>query len=281
MFNHNEGDINDLSASDIYIIASPNETHSEWIEIIRSFGKDKYIFCEKPPVTDLQQLTKIKDFDPKTYFNFNYRYSLLAKTLKKYLETDEIGKLIHASFISSHGLAFRKTYKDNWRFTGNTLSSSIIGNVGIHYIDLVNYLFGDIRDINITTRKIASENLPDSAFISIESQICTSSIFISYAAPFRNEATVIFDDGIIELSNGQITIQSPRDTFDNKKRFKPAEIKTIETSFTDSTSYYDDSLINSISYFFDRVENNKSFSSSSYEKAIITNQIVLDKIVDL
>tara|TARA_B100001250_G_C19813966_1_gene797242 strand:- start:4214 stop:5068 length:855 start_codon:yes stop_codon:yes gene_type:complete len=278
MFNHNQDDIADISACDVFIIASPNESHTEWIKTIRSLGKDKYIFCEKPPATDQQQLNQVKDFDPKIYFNFNYRHSLLAELIKKYIGNNKIGKVIHATFTSSHGLAFSKAYKDNWRFAGQNLSSSIIGNVGIHYIDLVNYLFGSIKDISITTRKIASNNLPDSSFISINSETCTSSIFISYAAPFRNEAKVIFDDGIVELRNGHITLQSPRDVFDNNKRFVPAAIKTIEPSFNDSKSYYDDSLINSLKYFFSIAKNNKLFSSKSYDKAIITNQIILDKI---
>ena len=60
--------------------------------------------------------------------------------------------------------------------------------------------------------------------------------------------------------------------------FKPAKHITMQPSFPDSRSYYDDSLINSISYFFNHVDNNKSFSSSDYEKAIKTNQIVLDQL---
>ena len=277
-FNYHVDDINELASSDVYIIASPNETHVEWIEIIRSYGADKYIFCEKPPASDLKQLSKIAEYDPKTFFNFNYRYSLISNIAKEYIETGELGKLVYASFISSHGLAFKKTYRDNWRFKGKTLSSSILGNVGIHYIDLIGYLFGDIINIKAFSRNIVSKALPDSAYISVDSELCSSSIFISYAAPFRNEATIIFDDGILELINGKVTIQSPRDVFDNKQMFKPAKHITMQPSFPDSRSYYDDSLINSISYFFNHVDNNKSFSSSDYEKAIKTNQIVLDQL---
>ena len=110
MFNHNQDDIADISACDIFIIASPNESHTEWIKTIRSLGKDKYIFCEKPPATDHQQLNQVKSFDPKIYFNFNYRHSLLAELIKKYIGNNKIGKVIHATFTSSHGLAFNKAY---------------------------------------------------------------------------------------------------------------------------------------------------------------------------
>jgi predicted dehydrogenase len=277
-FNHHKDDINDLKSYDVYIIASPNDSHVEWIETIRSFGADKYIFCEKPPASDLDQLRKISIYDPRIYFNFNYRFSLISQLTKTYLESGELGKIVNASFISSHGLAFKSGFKNNWRFQGNSLSSSIFGNLGIHYIDLVGYLFGDISNIMVSNRNIVSEGHPDSVHISLDSKNCSSSIFITYAAPFRNEAIIIFDDGILELMNGKMTIQKPRDVFNKEKMFIPAKSSSIQTSFSDSKSYYDDSLVKSIKYFFNHVDNKKSFPSSDYERAIKTNQIVLDEV---
>ena len=267
-----------MAVSDVFIVASPNETHVKWIEIIKSFGSEKYIFCEKPPASDLKELSKISEYNPKIFFNFNYRYSLLSNKTKNFIESGELGKVVYASFISSHGLAFKKDFRDNWRFKGNNLASSIIGNLGIHYIDLIGFLFGDIVDIKIEKKNIVSEVMPDSAYISASSELCQSNIFLSYAAPFRNEATIIFDDGILHLLNGKLTIQSPRDIFDNEQRFKPAESIAIDTQFNDSRSYYDDSLINSISHFFDYVSDNKCFPPEDYDKSIRTNQIILDQI---
>ena len=40
--------------SDAYFISSPNETHGEWLDKLKE--KDKYIFCEKPPATNLEDL---------------------------------------------------------------------------------------------------------------------------------------------------------------------------------------------------------------------------------
>ena len=36
---------------EVYFISSPNETHVEWIDKLKE--QDKYIFCEKPPATNL------------------------------------------------------------------------------------------------------------------------------------------------------------------------------------------------------------------------------------
>ena len=92
------------------------------------------------------------------------------------------------NFISTNGLAGKKSYQDNWRFLSENIFSSIIGNVGIHYVDLVGYMCGGIKDIKIEADAIISGKLPDTATIKVYSEICNSEIFISYAAPFKNQA---------------------------------------------------------------------------------------------
>ena len=47
-----------LEDSDVYFISSPNETHVEWIDKLKE--QDKYIFCEKPPATNLEDIGKLE-----------------------------------------------------------------------------------------------------------------------------------------------------------------------------------------------------------------------------
>lgn len=234
--------------------------------------------CEKPPASNLDQLTKIAKYDPRIYFNFNYRFTLISELTKSYIDSGEMGRLVNASFISCHGLAFKDGFENNWRFQGESIGSSILGNLGIHYIDLAGYLFGDIDNMMVSTRNISSNSMPDSAAISLDIADCPSNIFISYAAPFRNQATIIFDNGILELVNGNLTIQTPRNVFNKEKMFMPAKPSRIQTGFLDSKSYYDDSLCKSVRYFLNYAVNKKLFPAEDYKRAIKTNQIVLDQI---
>ena len=216
-FNHHVDDFNDILDSNAFFIASPNATHMDWINKLSLV--DAYIFCEKPPVTNLVDLKKIKDYREKFFFNFNYRFSYLSKLIKSFLSTQELGKVININCVSTHGLAHKKKYKKNWRFDGQDFFSSIVGNVGIHYIDLLTYLFGNVKKIDLNISSVVSKKSPDSCSINLNYENILANIFLSYSTVFRNKIDVFFEDGIISLNNGLITIQSPRDTFDKNGFF--------------------------------------------------------------
>jgi len=259
-----------LEDSDVYFISSPNETHMEWIDKLIPY--DKYIFCEKPPATNLEDIGRLELLlNKKLYFNFNYRFSSLVKSAKHYIDTKELGKLLNINCVSTHGLAFKESFQDNWRFKSDNLFSSIIGNVGIHYMDLVGYLCGNISDINIRTGSVVSDNLPDTATLDIVNDLCDVKVFLSYAAPFRNQITMIFDNGILELLDGKVTLQTPRDAVDENGMFKPPNYTTI-SEFSTSKEYYDDSLKTSIEYFMNCVENNEPILTEHYNQSINTTK---------
>ena len=46
MWNHNTDEFSDLIGSDAIIIASPQDTHVEYIQRILSESRESYIFCE-------------------------------------------------------------------------------------------------------------------------------------------------------------------------------------------------------------------------------------------
>jgi len=259
-----------LEDSDVYFISSPNETHMEWIDKLIPY--DKYIFCEKPPATNLEDIGRLELLlNKKLYFNFNYRFSSLVKSAKHYIDTKELGKLLNINCVSTHGLAFKESFQDNWRFKSDNLFSSIIGNLGIHYIDLVGYLCGNITNINIKTGSIVSDTLPDTATLDIVNELCDVKVFLSYAAPFRNQVTILFDNGILELRDGKVTLQTPRDAVDENGMFKPPNYTTI-SEFSTSKEYYDDSLKTSIEYFMNCVENNEPILTEHYNQSINTTK---------
>jgi predicted dehydrogenase len=259
-----------LEDSDVYFISSPNETHMEWIDKLKE--QDKYIFCEKPPVTNLEDLGRLELLlNTKLYFNFNYRFSSLVRSAKHYIDTKELGKLLNINCVSTHGLAFKESFQDNWRFKSDNLFSSIIGNLGIHYIDLVGYLCGNITDINIKSGSVVSDKLPDTATLDIVNDLCDVKVFLSYAAPFRNQVTMLFDNGILELLDGKVTLQTPRDTADKDGMFKPPDYIYLEV-FNNSKEYYDDSLKTSIEYFMKCVEENEPISTEHYNQSITTTK---------
>ena len=135
-FNYHTDKISIIEDSDVFFIATPNDTHVDWIKKLGNYNK--YIFCEKPPATNENDLDEIQDYRGKLFFNFNYRFSYLSKIINNYNNNGELGSPIYINCLSTHGLAFKDSFKDNWRFNNKSLFSSIVGNLGIHYY--YNYL---------------------------------------------------------------------------------------------------------------------------------------------
>lgn len=253
-------------------IASPTSTHFEYIFKILPKYKG-YIFCEKPPCSSSIEAEKLSLLSisekERIYFNFNYRFTELSKLCKEAISKKIFGSLISLEFYSSHGMAFQSSYKKNWRNTSSSILENILGNVGIHYIDLVNYLVNDSRISSVNSLKVSkNSNLMDTALINIISKECLPiSIFLSYAAPFQNTAKITFSDAIVELSNGKLSLFSPRDTFDSHGFYKPPEQKILN-EFENSRDYYNQSLIESIQFFIHQVSNKKKLSSGDFDCSI-------------
>ena len=272
-FNYRKHNFKSISDSDAFFIASPNSSHMEWIDKIG--GINKYIFCEKPPVTNEKDLQRLKDYRNKLFFNFNYRFSYLVKTIQDYKKTKELGKVIYVNCISTHGLAYKPAFKNNWRFNSDNFFSSIVGNLGIHYIDLMLYLFGKTKKIDLNYLSIASKNLPDSCKISLYFSNSLVNIFLSYATVFKNKIDIFYENGLLSLSNGTISVMAPRETFDDNGFFITPK-KQIIKKYINSRDYYDNSLDESIKYFLNCVKKKSNISKNYYKQSILSNKILLD-----
>jgi hypothetical protein len=99
--------IKDLDSLEIIFILSPNNTHFHYIK--KFSNKKKYIFCEKPAFTTINEykyLERLKRFQKeRIFFNFNYEFSEYFENLKKEFENKNNGKLINFSFSSRNFFA--------------------------------------------------------------------------------------------------------------------------------------------------------------------------------
>jgi predicted dehydrogenase len=271
--------LNDMLDSSCIFIASPTLNHYEYImKILPEFNG--YIFCEKPPCSSLLETHSLSLLDLKDkeriYFNFNYRFSELAKLCKEALKKNTYGKLISLEFYSSHGLAFKSNYQNNWRNTSNGMLENIVGNVGIHYIDLINHLLKGTEISSVHSLKVSKNSrFSDSALITVSSENCLpSSIYLSYAAPFQNTAKLTFSDAIIELINGKVSICYPRENFDEHGMFKPPSREVI-VNYKNSRDYFDQALFESIKFFIYKVKNKSKLSSEDFDCSIQTTESIL------
>jgi len=270
-------DFSDLLECNVVIIASPNNTHYDYLKKLKSFSG--YILCEKPPVVNLEELNKLKkikdSISKRTFFNFNYRFSKLNEILTKYINSKEIGEIIYIEIIASQGLAFKQEYTDSWRADGTNNKFNLLDTVTIHYLDLINQHFGISKNQFYFPKLISNNGTSyDTGHLLLEYDGFNVSIINSYATPFIGELSIIGTNGYISIKNNILEIRTPRDTFDENNFFiSPPIYLTKKFNMQDDYSL---SLKNSFDFFISHVLNEKEFDISLYETSLNTTQLILE-----
>ena len=271
-------DLDNLYNCDAVFISSPNDTHFDYIETLQQ-NFSGYIFCEKPPTTNLNELEKLEKLPEilkdKLFFNFNFRFSEINQTFKNYLISETIGKILHISIISSHGLAFKKEYLDSWRANGENNLHNILNTVSIHFLDLLNLHLGTPKYSSYNPSLISGNGTAfDTDLILLKyNNGISASILNSYASPLINEISILGTNGYLTIRNQKLTLYSPRDNFDSNGFFIEPE-KIIEKDF-DLTNDYNNSLTNSIDYFVSNVKHKNPIDPNHYISSISTTRLLI------
>jgi predicted dehydrogenase len=270
-------DFTELYSCDGVIISSPNSTHFEYLnKLIKNF--DGYIFCEKPPVTNNNELEKLRNLSiqnkQRIFFNFNLRFSELNERFKQIKNSDDIGKIIFVNIIIAHGFAFKDKYKNSWRSDSEKNLHNILETLAIHYIDLLKWNFGEIDRYSYfptLNSKIGSSYDTSHASLIFKNGV-NSSIFTSYSSPSINEITIVGTNGICIIRDDTMKVFSPRDTFDSNGLFMKPPLK-FETNFYLNENIQE-SLSNSLDNFLSNIQNNQKTDSKHFDESLSTNQLV-------
>ena len=207
-----------LKKNKVIFIISPNNTHFKYIQTL---SKNRYIFCEKPPVNSKKELNKLEKINKnKMYFNYNTRFSKLSNLLK-IKNKFKLGKLVYANFITGHGLALKKEYAGSWRSDKKLCPKGVFEIMSIHIIDLINFHF-KIKKIEKPSlfrfsKKGNSYDTSHTKIILNENIIVD--IFSSYSTPFIKKNTLIFENGTIEQDEKSISISGPAINLDKNQFF--------------------------------------------------------------
>ena len=271
--------LKDLYECDGIVIASPNNTHFEYLkEIIEN--SNCRIYCEKPPVTSsegIEYLEKLTSEQKKRiFFGFNLRFSEFNDFLKVYSKSEKLGKIIQINIITSQGLAFKEKYLGDWRADGENNLHNIIENSSIHWIDLMVFNFGKTTNASYLPRLISNNGTSfdtNSVNLQFENGM-VASIFTSYATPLVENIIIVGTNGFAIIKDGKIDISYPRDTFDENGLFtNPKNKEEIDFSFQTNGK---NSLKKSMNYFLDHLKNSQMFELTDFDIAIYSNKLVLE-----
>tara|TARA_B100001057_G_scaffold495242_1_gene593775 strand:+ start:2519 stop:3442 length:924 start_codon:yes stop_codon:yes gene_type:complete len=139
------------------VICSPNYLHFKHIVDTLRLGIN--VIVEKPPVLKKKQIDEIslleKKFKAKCYVIFQLRFNKKLIQLKKQLVKASNNTLnknkkfrVNLNYITSRGDWYKKSWKTNY-----TKSGGIIFNIGIHFFDIIFWIFGKPNKSKLNVKK--------------------------------------------------------------------------------------------------------------------------------
>ena len=276
--------LKDLYECDGIVIASPNNTHFEYLKDVIE-NSNCLIYCEKPPVTSSEGINYLEGLTSeqkkRVFFGFNLRFSEFNDLLKEYSGSTKLGKIIQINIILSQGLAYKEKYLTDWRADGKNNLHNIIENSSIHWIDLMIFNFGKTTNANYLPRLISNNGTSfdtNSVNLQFESGV-VASIFTSYATPLVENIVIVGTNGFIIITDGKMEISYPRDTFDENGLFtNPKNKEEIIFSFQINGK---NSLKNSTNYFLNHLRNSQLFELKDFDTSVYSNKITLEMEKDL
>ena len=269
---YNIEDFEKIKKCDVIFIITPNKTHLDYIKKLYS---KRYIFCEKPPVNSIKDLKNLKKINSKKiYFNYNFRFSKISQILEK-RDQYKVGKLIYANLITSHGLALKKEYKNNWRSNLKKSPKGVYEVISVHWIDLINFHF----NINIIKKpKLLNHSGIGNSFDTSLVEIITSdsslvNVFSTYNSAYSKRLFFLFENGIIEQYDNIVSVRGPAINLDKRGFFKKP--KLIESYKVDENNDYNISLEKSVTFFLNKVKKKEFFNKKLFDCALKSNSLIL------
>ena len=137
-------------------ICSPNYLHDSHIRFALRQGADA--ICEKPLVLNPWNVEALKDYEKETgkrvYNVLQLRLHPSIIALKNRIDAGDPNKIydVDLSYITSRG----KWYQFSWKGE-NSKSGGVATNIGIHFFDMLTWIFGEVED-NIVHERTESRS---------------------------------------------------------------------------------------------------------------------------
>ena len=196
---------------DYVTICSPNYLHDAHIRFGLRLGAD--VICEKPLVLNPWNVDALMEMEKETgkkvYTILQLRLHPAIIALKeKILKGPKDKKYkINLKYITSRGHWYNVSWKGDVHKSGG-----IATNIGIHFFDMLLWIFGDVRtndvykhDKNVASGKLILDKAEVSWFLSIDAKDLPKEIATSGKRIFRSITIdgeeFEFSDGFTELHN--------------------------------------------------------------------------------
>lgn len=205
----NDSEVNSVS------ICTPNHTHASLCEM--AIKHNKHILCEKPMVTNLSDAEKLKELYQNSNVKFvvghNQRFLEAHQKAKEIIEQNYLGKVL--TYKTTFGHSGPESWgvdksKSTWFFKKEFSVYGVLGDLGVHKIDLMRYILGsDFKEVYALGTTLDKKG-EDGKLVEVEDNFIVTSIMENgavgsgtfswtYYGSEDNSTTIYFENGIIYL----------------------------------------------------------------------------------
>jgi predicted dehydrogenase len=144
---------------DALVIGSVNPYH--FYQINKGLENNKHLLVEKPVVTDIELLRKIKEMvsesSVKLFPAHNFVYRNSVRKAKEIIESGKLGKIIYGSFIAAYTIS--QAHSKGWRANKEISAGGALMDSGHHVVYQSLYLMGKPAKLQAFTSKMVLNNM--------------------------------------------------------------------------------------------------------------------------
>jgi len=148
---------------DAVLLATPHTQHAE--QIIAAAGAGKHVFTEKPFTLTLESahaaVRACLQNKVTLAVGFNWRFQPALREIKRMLEDDRLGKLLHLEGNFCGPSVYRYP-KDHWRQVRDEGPAGGLTGRGVHLLDAYLYLAGQVEEVRAQSfRRVLGHGIDD------------------------------------------------------------------------------------------------------------------------
>jgi predicted dehydrogenase len=140
-------------------ICSPNVFHRE--QVLEAIRQKKHVYCEKPLGRTLADAIAITETTRKsgliTHTAFMMRYVPAIRQMKAVIENGGIGQPYHFRAHTFHSSYLNALRPMSWRLSQAASGGGALADLGVHLMDLIRFLLGEIAWVQCQTRTFITE----------------------------------------------------------------------------------------------------------------------------
>ncbi len=213
---------------DAVAIFTPNFLHVE--HAVRAFESGHHVFVEKPMANTSSDSNRIIDASNKAdrvlFVGHNTRREGRFRRIESLLERGVVGIPVMAdiTFTSSAGLN-----KDlgSWRYNPDLCPAVALAQIGVHAIDVLHYLFGEVRETQAWIKNVGMEGgIEDVCLGRMEHPSgFSSTLATAYSVPRVRSLRILGTGGEINTAHEKSVLLKPLGAEEAER----IEIKSVDT----------------------------------------------------